>query len=125
MLKKVLVVAAILMLIGMAGTVRAESLSCNPPPAGSTAVLFYYINFSNVTGVTATYTTALPFWFSGTGGVAAAPDSTGATGFRLALPSGTTQPVSGTVMACDGTGCTATVPFGPPALPSGMILTNP
>jgi len=108
---------------------RAYSLACSSPPAGSQPPLFYYVT-GMPAGTVATYTATLPAWFTATGGIAVAPDSTGATGFKLALPStfpaaGVQPSLTGSAMACDGVGCTAAVPFGPPSAPANVLITSP
>jgi hypothetical protein len=90
-------------------------LTCNPPPAGSTLPTFYYLAITGLpSGTAGTYTPALPDWFTQTGGVAIAPDPTGATGFSYTLPVSMSPPVSGTAWSCDGVGCMS-APFGPPS----------
>jgi hypothetical protein len=120
-MKKILVALLVL----WAAPALALSLECPAPPGGSETPLFYYVT-GMPAGTVATYTAVLPNWFTATGGVAAAPDSTGATGFKLPLPASFTTPsVTGTVMACDGVGCTAAVPFGPPSTPGSVLLVSP
>ena len=122
-MKKILFTLAIM---AWAAPVFAWSLAIDPPSLGSQTPTFYY--FTGLpAGTAATYTAALPPFFTATGGVAATPDSTGATGCTLPLPSawvpGSTI-LSGTVIACDGVGCTAATPFGPPSSPANARLVN-
>ncbi len=124
-----MLLALALAMFAFAPTARADSLACPPPAAGTPPITFYYIT-GMPAGTVATYTAALPGWFTGTGGLAMAPDSTGATGYKFALPAnwpaaGMQPALTGTEMACNGVGCSAAVPFAPPSAPGAAAVTSP
>jgi hypothetical protein len=124
-MKKIILV--LLIVLAWPAMAFAWSLTLDPVPAGSEVPLFYYV-VGAPAGTAATYTATLPAWFTVTGGVAVAPDSTGATGFKLPLPSTYTPPATGlpslTVYACDGVAC-VDAPFGRPSLSGNVHLITP
>lgn len=127
-MKKLIAIFLILVLAPLALAAGPWILEIPPLPSGSFTATFYYVT-GMPTGTVATYTATLPPWFTGTGGVAAAPDPTGVNGFKLPLPAnwpsaGTMPSLSGTIVACNGSGCSLPIPFGPPGAPNpaGVLI---
>ena len=124
-------ISIIILALGNFATAQATQwyLAIPPPATSVEPPVFYYVT-GTPAGTAATYTT-LPAWFPPSwlpsGGIAVAPDSTGATGFHLTLPSTwapTAAGLTGNVYSCDGTGCSAADPFGQLSKPGAALLVD-
>jgi len=114
-------IAIALITLTLFGTAQAQgvtySLACNPPSSGGPTLAFYYLT-GLPSGTVATYTATLPTFQTFSGGLALAPDSTGVTGFTVALPStwaaGT---LTGTAIACTSAACSTAVTYVASVIP--------